>query len=542
MQQNAKELIKQGDKLFSGRSSLMNLWQDSAEQFYPERADFTRQMTMGDKWVDNLTSSQPIITRRELGNQFSAMLRPRGVDWMEMFVDEYEDLDSEALMWLEDRTERQKRAMYDHVSGFVQSTKQTDHDYVTFGQGVLKVERNYRDYALLVRNRHLRDVVWTDDYTGKTDTVHEKWKPTAWDLSQTFARNKLHKNVIKALDKEPDRVFECRHVVIPASKYGEKSKLPFISVYVDVENDHVIEQAGSETLKFVIPRWQTVAGSQYSFSQAALAALPTARLLQAVTLTILEAGEKYANPPMLAVEKALRGDMNLFAGGVTYVDDKYDERLGEVLRPLTQDKGGFQAGIEILDRVRQELNQCFFLDKLSITQTNKDMTAFEVSQIISEHVRNNLPLFEPVEHNYNAPLCEMIFTEMMGMGFMGKPEEIPQSLRGRDLKFKFMSPLQGANDRLISEKLVQSIGIVGQVAQFDPSAASMINTRKALRESLRGIGDPEDWLKTDSEMDEIAEAAAEKQKTAEMLAMAGQGAAIAETAGKAGIAMKEASE
>jgi hypothetical protein len=41
-----------------------------------------------------------------------------------------------------------------------------------------------------------------------------------------------------------------------------------------------------------IPRWQTVSGSQYSYSPATVAALPDARLIQAMTFTLLEAGEK----------------------------------------------------------------------------------------------------------------------------------------------------------------------------------------------------------------------------------------------------------
>lgn len=543
MDSDVKELIKQGDKLFASRSTLMGLWQDTAEQFYPERADFTTQRIIGDAWLDNLTTSQPIIMRRELGNMFSAMLRPRGANWMKMTVEDDDDLDSEGREWLEDRTERQRRGMYDHVSNFVESSKQADHDYVTFGQGVLKIEQNFRDYAILARCRHLRDVVWTDDFTGKTDTVHDEWKPTAWELAQTFPRAKLHKNVIKALDKEPDKEFKCRHIVIPAEKLGDtKAKTRFMSIYVDVENQHVIEKTGSKTLKYVIPRWQTVSGSQYSYSQATLAGLPSGRLLQAVTLSLLEAGEKYANPPMIAVQKALRSDLNMFAGAVTYVDDKYDERLGEVIRPLTTDKGGFQAGIEILDRVRQELRECFFLDRMSLPQLPQGATATQVMQIVQDNARANLPLFEPVEHNYNAPLCEMIFEEMFGMGFMGTPDEIPQSLRGRELKFKFKSPLQEADDRIKAETLVQGIGVIGQVAQVDQSAPAILSAKKALRESLRGIGFAEDWMNSEKEMEAQARADQEAAQMQQMMAMAGQGAAIAETAGKAGVAMKEAAE
>lgn len=511
---------------------MVNYWQDAAENFYPERADFTSS-NPGGKLADHLTTSDPIIMRRELANQFSVMLRPRGIDWAKMTVEDDDDLDEESLGWLEDRTERQRRIFYDSTTGAVQATKQGDNDYVTFGQCVLKVERNYKDYALLVRCKHLRDVAWSDDFTGRTDTVHEKWKPSAWELSQIFRKDKLHKNVLLALEKDPDKEFECRHIVIPSEKLGKKDKFPFRCVYVDVENQHEIESVESETLKYVIPRWQTVSGSQYSYSQATLAALPDSRLLQAVTLTILEAGEKYVSPPMIAVQEALRGDLNLFANGVTYVDEKYDERLGEVLRPITQDKGGFQAGIEILDRVRMALREAFFLNRLSLPQLPGDATATQVMQIVQDNARANLPLFEPVEHNYNAPLCEMMFTEAMGMGFMGRKDEIPDGLKGRNMQFKFVSPLQEAEDRKNAALLVQTATLVNAVAPFDPSLMSMPNWRKALRESLRGVGDPIDWIKSDEEMDEMVEEMNQKKQMQETMGMVQQGAEIAETGSKA---------
>ncbi|MTV47254.1 portal protein, partial [Streptococcus pneumoniae] len=81
-------------------------------------------------------------------------------------------------------------------------------------------------------------------------------------------------------------------------------------------------------------------GSQYAHSPAVVAALPDARLLQQITAVILEAGEKAITPPMVGVQEAIRGDVAVYAGGITWVDAEYDERLGEVLRPMTSDKSG----------------------------------------------------------------------------------------------------------------------------------------------------------------------------------------------------------
>jgi hypothetical protein len=63
------------------------------------------------------------------------------------------------------------------------------------------------------------------------------------------------------------------------------------------------DEPASWSLIYVIPRWQTVSGSQYAYSPATVAALPDARLIQAMTLTFFEAGEKATNPPMVGYRR-----------------------------------------------------------------------------------------------------------------------------------------------------------------------------------------------------------------------------------------------
>lgn len=545
MDYRAKELIKQGDALFTKRSFMMGHWQDTAEQFYPERADFRTPMTQREDLASHLTTSAPMLMRRDLGNMFSSMLRPRSLQWFEISTGD-EDIPHDAQVWLEEKQATQKNAMYDHVSGFQKATKEADHDYVTFGQAPIKVEINYKDQALLIRNRHLRDVAWSDDFTGRTNKVHEKWNPTADQLAGTFAPNKLHKEVKKALEKDPERVFPCRHVMLPVDAYerlkGDSDlkhiRTKFVSVYVDLENEHIIEEAPSATLKWVIPRWQTISGSQYSFSQAAIAALPDARLLQAMTLSLLEAGENFANPPRIAVEEALRGDLNLFARGITYVSGKYAEKGYDPIRTVAQDKSGLGYGLEMLDRVRMTLREAFFLDKVNLPAMESGVTAYEISQRVEEYIRNAMPLFDPVESEYNAPLCEMIFEEMMSYGFFG--QDIPSSLQGNTIRFKFRSPLRDAEERNKAGAFMEGKGLIREAAEIYPDAAAMVDTRKALREALKGINWPTDWLISDDDMDAAAAQAQEMRDTQEMIQMAGEGAEAAEKAGKAGQAMKEA--
>src|SRR5574337_321819 len=72
----AKKLIEQSNQLFDKRSGLLSLWQTMADNFYPERADFTQTHNLGDEFGVNLMTSYPVLARRDLGNAIGSMLRP----------------------------------------------------------------------------------------------------------------------------------------------------------------------------------------------------------------------------------------------------------------------------------------------------------------------------------------------------------------------------------------------------------------------------------------------------------------------------------
>jgi hypothetical protein len=534
-----KDLLTHGDHLFERRMSLLSLWQEIAEQFYPERADYTVCRSLGHEFADHLSTSYPLMVRRDLGNTFSSMLRPTGRPWFAIRTNRPETEDNQASRWLEWASGTMRRAMYDRDAQFIRATKEGDHDFAAFGQCVLSVELDRRTMTLLYRCWHLRDVAWAEGYNGAIDTVHRKWKPTIRDQVNTFRdkpRAKLHSRVTELLDKEPYRQTEYRHIVMPARDwYGsDKVRQPWVGIYLDVENQHVVEETPMWNRYYIVPRWLTVSGYQYAHSPATVIALPEARTLQAISLTLLEAGEKAANPPLIATQNAVRSDVSLFAGGITWVSEEYDERLGEVLRPVSQNYQGLPLGMEMADRAKDMLAQAFFLNKISLPPMQGEMTATEVMQRVQQYVREALPLFEPLETEYNGAICEETFDILVRGGAFGPPDDMPPQLRGADVQFQFENPLQQTEDSLKGQQFAEAKQMLALAVDLDPGAANMLRTRDALRDAWKGRGIPSIWIASEEEVaekDEEAQAEAEAQK---MMGMMGQGAAVAEQLGKAG--------
>ena len=524
---NDKQLFELCEGLLTKRSSLLNLWQEMAENFYPERADFTAHRNMGDTFADNLTTSYPLLMRRDLGNSFTSLLRPMQKDWFYMSTGNEEVADSEAKRWMEWASKLQRRAMYDRASMFVRATKEGDHDFASFGQCVISVELNRNADGLLYRCWHLRDVAWGENEEGKVGTVVRRWKPTVRDMVRLFGTEKLHPEMAKQALTAPFEEANIRHIVVESDMSDLGGKLPYTSIFYDADHNHTIEKLEVHSKIYVIPRWQTVSGSQYAYSPATVAALPDARLLQAISYTLLEAGEKATNPPMVAVQEAIRSDVSIYAGGITWVDAAYDERLGEVLRPITQDKTGLPAGLEMQRDIRAMLQEAFFLNKLSMPQRGPEMTAYEVGQRVQQYIREALPLFEPMEDEYNGAICEETFDLMLRMGAFGSPHDIPRALQGADLQFRFESPLHEAVEREKGARFMEAQGLVGAALQLDPAVGAMVNAREALRDVLEGIGIPLKWMRDRDEIEAIAvqqQQAAQQQAALDAL---GQGAAAA---------------
>lgn len=535
-----KELIAHGDNLFGKRGSLLSMWQSMADSFYVERADFTVTRSLGDDFADHLLSSYPLLVRRDLGNSLGTMSRPTNIEWFHMGLLDEEREDQPGKAWMEYGSGIMRRAMYDRKSLFTRASKEGDHDIATFGQCVKSIEMNRDANGLLYRCWHPRDVAWCENAEGKIDTVHRKWKPDARTLAQLF-EGKIHAKVQEKLiggNKDPYCEISCRHIVMPASQFdgdyaGKGKGHPFVSIYLDVENQHIMEATGQRHFMYVIPRWQTVSGSQYAFSPATVIALPEARLLQAMTLTLLEAGEKAVNPPMVAVQEAIRSDISIFAGGITYVDEAYDEKTGEVLRPISQDKSALPFGAEMRRDNMLLLREAFYLDKLSLPERGPEMTAYEVGQRVQDYIRNASPIFEPLEHEDNGAVCETTFELMMSAGAFGAYEDIPQSIRGEEIGFRFESPLHDAIERQKGVKFGEALQLTTTAAGVDPSATQHVDFTTALRDTLTSIGMPAKWLRSEDEVKRRVEEDEAREQAAQTVEDVMAASTAAEQVGKA---------
>lgn len=537
MKKSVEDLIRQGDLLFSKRASLMSWWQELALNMYPERASFTTCLPLGTDFAAHLHSSLPLMVRRELGSSIASMTRRKDTEWFKVGVKNDETLDQSGREYLDFRTKVQREAMYDPASMFERATAEADQDWVTFGQCVIGEWVNHKKAQLQYRCFHLRDVAWNEDENGAVSQRHHNVKWTARQLADLYGVEKLHANVARFLQpgQDPNTEINCRRIIVPADQYKELSRagMPWVSLYVDMDNKHLMDERPSWTPVYIIARWQTVSESQYAHSPAAVAALPDARVIQAMTLTLLEAGEMSVRPPMMEMDSVVQGGAKLYSGGITAIDASHDHRMGKPLQAVYETSGNVPFGMEMLAAKEMAISRAFFLNKIRALPNKENMTATEVAQWTRDWIREALPLFAPLESEYNAPLCDQTFTDLSVQNAFGPVEWMPESLAGRKIEWRFKSPLADAIEREKGQKFMEARELVLAATEVDPANVARWDSRKALKDALNGIQVPASWVRDDQAVDAFARQQQQQQQEQAQAAAMNQGADTAQMAGKA---------
>src|SRR3546814_11589953 len=99
-------------------------------------------------------------------------------------------------------------------------------------------------------------------------------------------------------------------------------------------SDLLVSESGYQEFPFAVPRWDTSSGEVYGRSPGMIA-LPDANTLQQMGKTLLVAGHKAVDPPLLVGDDSVLGTPKTFPGGITTFDMQAARDLGRIpIEPL----------------------------------------------------------------------------------------------------------------------------------------------------------------------------------------------------------------
>jgi hypothetical protein len=537
----AKELKNIGTGLFTQKAPWDSLCQDIAENFYPMRSDFTSTLALGDDFSCDLMESYPVQVRETLGNTPNAMLRQG--EWFEIKTGIQKiDEDSEVARWLEHATTEYRRLVYDRRANFTAATIEVDHDYVSFGLGVMSVEESPTRDHMLFRAWHPKDAAWMLNDVGAVDHLQRKMKKTARNIKKRWPN--CHADIIRACEKSPNQEFNIRHIVMPTDEiYGDDKAMrrkykgkPFLSLYIDCDHETILGEGGLPVFNYIVPRWRTLSNIPQAFSPAAINSLPDGRMIQAMARIILEQGEKAIDPPMIGSGEVFRSDFNVYAGGMTYADLEADQKLQDVFNTI---KGGdISIGLEMKKDTRELLAEAWLINKLYLPDT-REMTAYETQERMAGFRRAVLPFFGPVESQYNLPMLDAGFQQAI----INKQFDLtgmPEILADREVTFTFQTPLNTAEGRADVSAFQESVQIIAGAAQMDKSIVADYDFKKMTKDAVKGTGAKADWVKDETEAQPQKDETNQVDQLTQAAAALREGAGVATDVAGASVALQQA--
>lgn len=529
--ENAKELTRIADKLFSKRYTLMTLWQTLAEQCNPERADFTRPMIEGEEFGVHLFESAPVRYRRDLANNLGAILRPEEERWFNPKPRDKSRETDNAKRWLSQQAEVLRSSIYAPLANFSVALQQGDDDFVTFGNAVHAITENETRSGFLFESYHLRDCVWQDDRNGEANWIARKLKMTLRQKVERWGLDCLSEAQKKTYEKDPHEEIEVRHCVMPSDMYSpyrtDKTKKfrlnkGFASIYYCPIQNWILSEGSYYEFPYLIRRWRRRSNSQYAFSPAAMHGLIDSRLLQSQAEVILEAGERVVDPPKMAYKDSIIGGLNTMAGETTWLDGDHDEKQhGAPIRQL-EVGGNIPLGLEMKQDTRMQLADAWFVNKLTLPQ-DKDMTAYETRERIAEYIRTNGPLFRPILAD-NAKLLDTCFMMLMRFtananragepGPFGWIEDVPEELQGEDITYEFSTPLQMAYERQKAAKAREGVEGVALMVQATGDVAlwDHIEKDRVVRDGWTASTGEPNWMMPLDDVQAIRDQRAERER------------------------------
>jgi hypothetical protein len=503
MSQQIDELLARHKRLKEARRPWESHWQELAEVMLPRRADFTGGQSDGARRTQHLFDGTPLLARRGLAAAIDGLLKPKTAQWFRIkTLDDGLGEAEEVKRWIEIAERRLTRAIYDRKARFIQRSGEVDDDLVTFGTGVLFVGEGPALNRLLFRSYHLKDVVLSENGEGEIDGVFVTLRLTARQAAERFGEAALGRDTREALKAgEVDRAFTFLQAVEPRAGHDPRRQdaknLPFASRVIDLQSEHLVSEGGYHEFPFAVPRWDTASGELYGRSPGMIA-LPDANTLQQMGKTLLVAGHKAVDPPLLVGDDSVLGTPKTFPGGITTFDMQAARDLGRI--PVEPLQTGFNLplGRDMQQDARDQVWAAFFRNVLQLPVDAPKMTATEVLERKEEFIRTIGPVFGRLESDYIGQVVERSFKILLRAGALPAPPEV---LRGREVGFDYASPVEQARRQIEAAGAARSVELLAPFVEADPAIMDNFDGDAIARDTPEIFGLPQRWLRAQEEMD-----------------------------------------
>lgn len=516
-----KELLEdintEFEYLKSVRAKYEDDWKDAANYVRASLYDWTNANVRPER-PDRYTSRPAHFMNTLVSGLLGYTISPN-ITWLKLSLEQMEWLRYAGVKdWLEQAEKAfysavNRSNLYSEAPGFLR-------DAATYGHGVMLIDEDLNEQRIRYSTRPTPEIYLDVNEFDEVDTVYRNFSMTVRNMVSFFGEENCHKEVrekFKERDRKNDTI-NVLHAVYPRKDADPQRKdikaAPWASMYIDLDNKHLIEESGYWENPYATFPWERIPGVAYgdSPSQQALCDI---LLLNRAEEARLKVAQLSAEPPM-NVSSKMRGNESVVPGGFNYY-----EKPDEIMTPINTG-ANFPITINVTQDIEGRIRDWFHVDFFLMLQSqDRQKTATEVVELQGEKAAVLSSLIVNL-NNALASLVRRTFNILYRQGKIPKPPAVLQGT-GAQIKIDFVGPLAQAQKKYHQAGGVsQSLALVGPVLQLFPETRDYINGDRLAVEILDANGFPQGALREEEEVKGIRDARAQIAQEQQQQAMAMQ--------------------
>ena len=523
---NADQLCSRLSQLKSARSTHESHWRDCYQYGAPERQQAfgggisgkERETQRADLFDSTASEAVQLLVASIMSG-----VTPSNALWFKAVPDGMDDVAemTEGERWLESVCNFMWRNI--HAANFDSEAPETVTDVTVAGWGVLYIDID-RDAGggYVFESWSLGDCfIGSTKANGLIDTIYREHRMTAEAMISTYGEDNCHVSVVETAKRNPTESFNLLHVICPRKTKGAgqiNKDMPFASYHIDLANKHTVKESGFHEFPCAVPRMRRIPNSLYGNGQMSFA-LPDAKSANRLMQTTLESADLALGGMWAAEDDGVLNPHTVKIGPRKVIVMNSVDSMKRL-----DDGTNFQVAEYLLTGLQGGIRKKLMADQLPPIGTQQ-MTATEINTRI-EIIRQQLgPVYGRFQAEYLIPILDRCFGLAFRSGALGAP---PEELQGRNLSFKFMSPMARAQrlDEVIATE--QFIASIADVAQIEQTILDNVNFDAVAQITGAGRGVPASVLRSTEEIQELRQARqeaqqaqAEQEQQQQMMQMAG---------------------
>jgi len=523
-----EQIFKRFELLQRSRGVWESHWEEIAERVLPRSAVFTGEREAGDKRTAKLFDATASLALERFAAAVESLLTPRGARWHTLRTSSQAlNRDDDVKLYFD----QVEQAMFAHrYSPRANFASQVHEGYMSLGafgtSGLFIDEGPVR--GAIYRSIHLADLFIAENEHGMIDTVFRRFEPSVRNANKMFPDGDFSDDFKKMLKDKPDQKVKLLHVVMPRADRDpsrrDRKNAVFFSGYFEIKSKHLVEEGGFSTNPYIVSRYNS--GPRETFGRSpAMTILPDIKMINEMSKTVIRAGQKVVDPPLLVADEGVMFPINTNAGAATFA--RLDGRNQPPIQPLFTG-ARVDIGLEMMEQRRKVINDAFLVTLFQILVETPTMTATEVLQRAQEKGALLAPTIGRQQTEMLGPLIEREFDILDKQGLL---PPIPELLveAGGEYEIEYVSPLSRAMKAEEGVGILRTLEMVQPIAAVDPGVMDNFNTDEITRTLADTNGAPQRIMRNEDEIAAMREQRGQQAQMQSMIDNAGPAADAAQT-------------